>query len=266
VSGTISASNSLVGTNNFDEVGVGGITALANGNYVVNSPVWNNGAAAQVGAVTWGNGTTGVSGVASAANSLVGSTPLDQVSLAGVTALANGNYVVSSPLWDNGGIVDAGAVTFGTNGSTTGPIIAANSVLGTVAGRGVYLVFDYDYVNRQMVVGRPDSNIVTLFPVSEFDLCAQDDTNPSISLAFNSQTGAYLFCAAGTPYSGVGKVTRRGSTYTLQHTASDRRLQATFDTSTNRASASFQKLGAGAGTFNLIDRDIHNSTCSCGAP
>jgi hypothetical protein len=265
-SGPVSAANSFVGSAAGDEVSFNGVTALTNGNYVVRSQFWDNGAITDAGAVTWGNGATGTSGALSALNSLVGSTASDLVGNGVVKALTNGAYITYNAFWDNGGIVDAGAVTFGTNGSTVGPITAANSVLGTVAGRGVYLVFDYDNVNRQMVVGRPDSNIVTLFPASEFDLCAQDETNPTISLAFNSQTGAYLFCAAGTPYSGVGKVTRRGSTYTLQHSASDRRLQATFDTTTNRASASFQKLGTGAGTFNLLDRDIRNSTCSCAAP
>ena len=40
----------------------GGVTALSNGNYVVSSPNWTNGAAANAGAVTWGSGTAGVSG------------------------------------------------------------------------------------------------------------------------------------------------------------------------------------------------------------
>ena len=57
-----------------DYVGYGGVTALTNGNYVVASFSWNNGAATDAGAATWGSGTTGVSGVVSAANSLVGST------------------------------------------------------------------------------------------------------------------------------------------------------------------------------------------------
>ena len=51
-----------------------------------------------------GNGTTGVSGIVSAANSLVGSTTDDYVGynddgISAVTALSNGNYVVSSPEW-----------------------------------------------------------------------------------------------------------------------------------------------------------------------
>ena len=51
---------------------------------------------ASAGAVTWGNGTTGISGTVSAANSLVGSTASDQVGIGGITALSNGNYVVNS--------------------------------------------------------------------------------------------------------------------------------------------------------------------------
>ncbi len=80
------------------------MTALSNGNYVVSSPDWTNGAAANAGAVTWGSGMAGVSGPVSAANSLVGSTANDGVGgeFNGVTALTNGNYVVSSPAWTNG--------------------------------------------------------------------------------------------------------------------------------------------------------------------
>ena len=51
--------------------------ALSNGNYVVRSAYWDNGAATNAGAVTWGSGTTGVSGVVSSSNSLVGSTSND---------------------------------------------------------------------------------------------------------------------------------------------------------------------------------------------
>ena len=95
-------------------MGSGGITVLANGNYIVCSPQWSNGAVTQAGAVTWGSGTTGVSGVVSAANSLVGSQQGDQVGNSTpakplydkfypnivvnyeVVVLPNGNYVVSS--------------------------------------------------------------------------------------------------------------------------------------------------------------------------
>ena len=50
-------------------MGSDGVMALTDGNYVVESSHWNGG----MGAVTWGSGTAGVTGVISAANSLVGS-------------------------------------------------------------------------------------------------------------------------------------------------------------------------------------------------
>jgi len=62
VSGTVSAANSLVGSSNYDGVGYGGVWALSNGNYVVDSPDWHNGSATEAGAVTWGSGTSGVRG------------------------------------------------------------------------------------------------------------------------------------------------------------------------------------------------------------
>jgi hypothetical protein len=95
ISGAISAANSLVGTSARDEIGRA-VTALANGNYVVSSPDWSNGAAARAGAATWVNGRAGLSGEISAANSLVGLYAGDHVASGGVTALRNGNYVVSS--------------------------------------------------------------------------------------------------------------------------------------------------------------------------
>ena len=71
VAGTISSANSLVGSNAGDEVGQR-VTALSNGNYVVVSLGWRNGAATSAGAATWGSGTVGVAGAVSSANSLVG--------------------------------------------------------------------------------------------------------------------------------------------------------------------------------------------------
>jgi hypothetical protein len=134
VAGVISAANSLVGSTANDQVGGDGVQALSNGNYVVRSSSWDNGAVTNVGAVTWGRGTTGVTGVVSAANSLVGSTAGDFIGLSFLTVISNGHYVVASPAWDNGAIVDAGAVTWGS-GTTgaTGVISADNSLVGTTA-------------------------------------------------------------------------------------------------------------------------------------
>lgn len=130
--GAVTTANSLVGESANDTVGGGGVTALAQGNYVVCSPNWDAGATADVGAATFGLGSTGVAGPVSAQNSLVGSRSGDRVGSAScAAALTQGNYVVRSPLWDNGPIADAGAATFGS-GSTgiVGPVSAQNSLVG----------------------------------------------------------------------------------------------------------------------------------------
>ncbi len=50
----------------------GGITALSDGTYVVLSPDWDNGAATNGGAVTWGDGRGGTVGPIAADNSVRG--------------------------------------------------------------------------------------------------------------------------------------------------------------------------------------------------
>ncbi len=175
ISGAVSAANSLVGSTADDHVGWGdltgfeGVVVLSNGNYVVSSPKWDNDAVVDAGAVTWGNGTTGVSGMVSAANSLVGNSANDSVGFYDATALGNGGYVVMNPYWDNGAMANTGAVTWG-NGTagTAGPISAQNSVRGTAAGNGSSMIWAFDYANDQLVVGRPADNIVTLFRFRPF--------------------------------------------------------------------------------------------------
>src|SRR5262247_1704550 len=49
--------STLVGSTANDRVGDNGVMTLSNGNYVIRSPKWSNGA----GAATWGSGTSGVS-------------------------------------------------------------------------------------------------------------------------------------------------------------------------------------------------------------
>lgn len=141
LSGTINASNSLVGTTANDNVGMRsissyekGVTALSNGHYVVATPYWDDGAITDAGAATWGNGSTGITGVISAGNSLIGATASDSVGSRGITALTNGNYVVGSSDWDNGGIPNVGAVTWGNGASgTVGIVSASNSLVGSTA-------------------------------------------------------------------------------------------------------------------------------------
>lgn len=162
ISGAITSANSLVGSTAFDQIGNGGVIALTNGNYVVASSSWDNGAIQNVGAATWGNGT---SGAVSSANSLVGSTAFDGVGISGVTALTNGNYVVRSSQWNNGAIVDAGAVTFGngatgTSGAITSGTTGGNSVVGIVAGG--FNNFAFDATRNRLIVGQSLSNTVSI--------------------------------------------------------------------------------------------------------
>ena len=133
LTGALSASNSLIGSNNYDAVGSGGVVVLSNGNYVVRSPSWNaSSSVTEAGAVTWGSGSTGVKGVVAASNSLVGSSAQDFVGSSGVLALSNGNYVVLSSSWSyNASTQNVGAATWG-NGSSglTGVVGASNSLTG----------------------------------------------------------------------------------------------------------------------------------------
>lgn len=70
--------STITGSTAGDNIGGQGVTALANGNFVILSSSWHSGAINNAGAVTWGSGTTGIAGVVSPANSLVGSVQNDK--------------------------------------------------------------------------------------------------------------------------------------------------------------------------------------------
>ncbi len=149
-SAVLGTANALVGSTTGDSVGFL-VAPLANGNYVVGSPLWHNGATANAGAATFGNGSTGLVGVVSAANSVVGTSASDSIG-SDVVVLPNGNYVLRNPSWDNGGTLNAGAATFG-NGTTgvSGVVSAANSLVGLsandgVGGAGILVLSNGNYV------------------------------------------------------------------------------------------------------------------------
>jgi hypothetical protein len=165
------------------------VTVLPNGSFVVTDPGYDaSSPIADVGAVyryrpdgtrvstltgssandrigvTFGSRTSGIIGVVSAANSLIGSAAGDFVGGGSApSALGNGIHAVDSAQWDNGPIDTAGAITLGlANGSVVGPIISTHSVLGAVAGRGSSQVFGYDAARNPLAVGQPASNRVVL--------------------------------------------------------------------------------------------------------
>jgi hypothetical protein len=146
--------STITGSSPNDQVGIGGVTALASGNFVISSPQWRNGVYSQAGAATWGNGTTGISGVVSSLNSLIGSTPQDNVSSSGIRALPNGHYLVVSPHWEHNVLLmnDAGAVTWGNgNTGTSGAVSESNSLVGSrwddaVGSDGITILSNNNYV------------------------------------------------------------------------------------------------------------------------
>jgi hypothetical protein len=152
VHGTVSEATSLVGSDPWDLVGIN-LARLSNDNYVVGSSSWNG----NRGEVTWGDGSTGVRGTVSEANSLVGSNPGDQVGF-NLTSLTNGNYVVGSRNWNS----NRGAVTWvnGTTGQTldaSGTISEVNSLVGTNPGDQVGFTFT-TLSNGNYVVGSRNWN------------------------------------------------------------------------------------------------------------
>ena len=107
--------------------GLGIITALKNNNYVIVAAGDNLGGIFDVGSVRLIDGASG----AQIGSTIMGDTLSDQLGSTGITALPNGNYVISSAFDDEGGISGVGSVILvnGTTGAQIGSTIA-----GTVSG------------------------------------------------------------------------------------------------------------------------------------
>lgn len=133
--GPVSSANSLVGLQPYDHIGIE-VQALTNGHYIVQSWLWD-GQAVNVGAVTWADGNSPRIGNVTLLNSLVGSQEGDRVGFLAAT-LSNGHYVVASPLWSNGPIAFAGAVTWRDGGTAhPGTVGTDNSLVGTGLGDSI---------------------------------------------------------------------------------------------------------------------------------
>ena len=170
--GAVSMSNSLIGTQFNDIVARNGVNALPNGNYVVLSPEWQYvpNAAMQSGAVTWGDGTVGVSGILSPSNSLVGSSGGDDVGDV-ISVLSNSNYVVNAPNWHYMGIGSAGASIWGSGTSGVKGVVSetTNALVGTQTnddvGAGIFELPDGNYfvqsLNWSFGVGQSTSGAAT---------------------------------------------------------------------------------------------------------
>jgi hypothetical protein len=228
--GAVSAANSLTGSIANDRVGKAGVTALSDGNYVVDSPYWSNPspATAQVGAVTWLDGSGPFSGVVSASNSLIGTTAGDNIGVGGVVALNDGHYVVSSYAWNNGSATQAGAVTWRSGGSASAATVSTgNSLFGTtsndlIASDGAIALSNGNYVVKSgqwnsgagaATWGNGASG--TIGPVSEANSLIGSNAYPSVVALHNGNyvvlaplwqnagipVGAALLIDGSAPYS-----------------------------------------------------------------
>jgi hypothetical protein len=128
--------STLRGSSANDQVGNTGLTQLTNGNYVVRSTLWDSGTITDVGAVTWGNGTSGISGAVSSSNSIVGQTA-DQGGSWSITTASNLDAFLASNPSDGSGrvVLGSSARGFSLPSTPAGSLQAANgSVSLSVAG------------------------------------------------------------------------------------------------------------------------------------
>ena len=128
LTGAVTVANSLVGSHNNDRLGNLYIPAFGSATGIVfRTTAWNSGA----GALTWYDGLDApLTGVLSAANSLVGSTAGDGLGNF-YSSLGNNRYAFFTPNWDNGAVVDAGAITIvDAQTPMVGTISSANSLVG----------------------------------------------------------------------------------------------------------------------------------------
>ena len=198
---------------NGDNVGNAGITQLSNGDLVIASANWGHGR----GAVTYASGAAGLTGLVSSSNSLVGVTKGigdtsdgtdtyftdtygyrgwyggDNVGSGGVTELANGGFVISSPNWST----NRGATTFYVSGTTglSGTISASTSLTGTTAGTAT----GYDGFHRQTISGGDLVGAVTALANGNYVVSASRWNNARGSVTvLDGTTGQALAGSSGS--------------------------------------------------------------------
>ena len=141
----------LAGNDALDLLGVTGITALGNNNYVIVSERDDVGGIVDAGSVRLVDGSTGVQ----IGTTLAGDVTNDVNSVTGITALGNNNFVIATENDDVDGIVDAGSVRL-VNGNTGDQIGAA--LVGDVAGDRLGSSGVTALVNNNFVVASGQDN------------------------------------------------------------------------------------------------------------
>ena len=189
---------SFYGDQEDDKLGISGVTALGNNNFVIASPYDKVDGNEDAGSVMLVNGATGLQiGV-----TLVGDQKDDELGNGGVTALGNNNFVIASPLDDDkvDGKDDAGSVMLVSG--TTGLQI------------GVTLVGDQedDYLGRYGVTALDNNNFVVISPF-DTDKVGGNKEAGSVMLV-SGATGALIKTLVGDQaddYLGSSGVTALGN-------------------------------------------------------
>jgi hypothetical protein len=104
---------------------------------------------------------------------------------------------------------------------------------------------------------------VEIFREDNFDICLQDDSNPSNTLLFDSVTGAFRFNCNGFVFIGRGTVMRQGSTVSLSANRLDLRVSAKADMSVNKGFASLQSP-PDTTRCTVTDRNMSDNNCTSG--
>lgn len=106
------------------------------------------------------------------------------------------------------------------------------------------------------------SNTVSAIPSVVLDKCLVDDSSGN-AISFNSMTGDYTVCCGLTTMSGRGTLLTKGGLLTITDYTANRRVTINLDSTQRKGSASVQSP-PGVTFCTIIDRDITNSTCTCG--
>jgi len=104
------------------------------------------------------------------------------------------------------------------------------------------------------------------FLVTTFDICIEDNSMPGNKLLFLSTTGDYLFCLKdGSVFTGKGKVTKKGSTFTLLKNNGPHRITATVTTGTVNIGTATLQAPVGVLKAVIVDTNLLDNNCICGS-
>ncbi|MEO7940045.1 MAG: hypothetical protein ABIR55_15565, partial [Burkholderiaceae bacterium] len=238
--GMVSSTNSLVGANANDFVGNSGIGFLSNGNYYVRSTSFSGGA----GAVSVGESAGGISGIVSAANSLVGQNAGDGYGTS-VQEISGSRLLVRAANADSGGLSDSGRVHIYSGGSG-GPIIG-RSFMDNMAGL-------ITISSAQLIAILRTGTSVTLQANSDITLEGLSDIvvdNPS------GKGGMLILQAGRSVYLNSSIVTDGGDLTVIGNELSSNGVLTAFRAPglAEIVMANGTRIDAGTGTVSLLLRD-----------